>query len=102
MKKHFLSISSFVCIVVISGYNVYQSRNKVVMSEIMKRNVEALASGEEGTAAPKCYLKQEGNYGLSQFAYFCNEKTNDEMIYPCPEHPEFGYLDETKKDRCTK
>ena len=30
------------------------------------------------------------------------EKTNDDKIFPCPDHADFGYLDENKKDRCTK
>lgn len=103
MKKHFLPICSLFCIAIASGYNVYQSQSKVPMSDIIKANIEALSSGEEGTAAPRCYIKQGGNYGsLNQLAYFCNDKTNDEMIYPCPEYPEFGYYDENKKDRCTK
>ena len=30
------------------------------------------------------------------------EKTNDDKIFPCPDRADFGYLDENKKDRCTK
>lgn len=49
MKKHFLPICSLFCITIASGYNVYQSQSKVPMSDIIKANIEALSSEEEGT-----------------------------------------------------
>ena len=100
MKRHFSSICSLFCIVIASGYNVYQSQSRTPMSDIMKANIEALASGEEGTAVSRCYLRLDN--GIRSMNYFCNEKTNDDKIYPCPDHADFGYLDENKKDRCTK
>lgn len=67
----------------------------------MKENIEALALGEEGTHAIKCFVDspETGRYKME---YFCNKNTDENTIYPCPEHADLGYYDETKKDRCTK
>lgn len=100
MKKHLLFFSCLICLITILGYNVYQSQSKVPLSDIMKANIEALASGEEGTPASRCYLRLDN--GIHSMNYFCDEKTNDDKIFPCPDRADFGYLDENKKDRCTK
>ena len=100
MKKYILVSISIALGVVLSAYNVYQSQTKVAMSDIMLENIEALSSGE-ATPAPKCYIDSPET-GRWKMDYYCNKETNEEYIYPCPQNADFGYYDETQKDRCTK
>lgn len=46
MKKKLISAAFVVAIALTAGYNVYNSQNKVALSDLALDNVEALASGE--------------------------------------------------------
>lgn len=53
MKKRILSVAIVTAVAVAAGWNFNQSKNEVELSDLALANVEALASGEDGTGV--CY-----------------------------------------------
>ena len=68
MKKKLISAAFMVAIALTAGYNVYNSQNKVALSDLALDNVEALASGEVIVGRP------------------CAVVPNSECIYFYPEY----------------
>jgi len=101
-RKMFLGIAAL-AVAVVSGYNVYLSKPSTKgLSDLALANVEALADGSEtGTAAGICYIEKSFS-DHSGWKLFCDSKTNDEMIFPCPSSERYSGYSEVMKDRCTK
>ena len=49
MKKKLFSVLAVVAIVTVAGYNVYNAKSEVKLSDLALANVEALANGESST-----------------------------------------------------
>ena len=102
MKK-FIKFAFVAAIAAVAGYNVYQSQSVMNgMSDFALANVEALASSnEDGTAAGICYIEQTfgGSFGLK---IFCDSRTSQDRIFPCPSSTSYGGYNELMRDRCTK
>lgn len=79
-------------------YGVQSMNDRVVLTDLALENVEALAQ-DEGTKAGYCYVNGGGNEFVHKV--FCDSKTSNNMIYPCPAESWGRYL-ESAKDRCTK
>jgi hypothetical protein len=58
-------------------------RNTNINETLLMTNVEALTE-EEGTPVSKCYADNMQIDGTHDWVFVCNQKTSDEMIYPCP------------------
>ncbi|MDH6344310.1 hypothetical protein M2480_002795 [Parabacteroides sp. PFB2-12] len=89
MKRKFLETVMIVTISVAAGWNVYQSENKIILSELGLANVEALANWEwipGGNPPPlgtigkqeRCKLELGGGMFTSSVEYICYEQ------YVCP------------------
>ena len=99
-RKLFLSIATL-AIVVVSGYNMYRANiNSVKLSDLALANVVALTNGE-GTPVGICF-KRDSGAPLRGRQIFCDNRTNDEMIYPCPSTYDYDSYSEFYRDRCTK
>ena len=101
--KNIMKLAFVAAIAAVAGYNVYKSQSVMNgMSEFALANVEALASSDEdGTAVGICYIDQAfgGSLGLK---IFCDSRTSQDRIYPCPSSTSYGGYNELMRDRCTK
>lgn len=97
MKRLFLFFAASV--VVCAFYNVYNSKNqKEIVSELTLSNIEALSDTEK-TETKICYFELQ-NGTNSKWLLFCNEKTDETGIYPCPQTESNGYYNDFAKDKC--
>lgn len=71
MKKKLISAAFVVAIALTAGYNVYNSQNKVALSDLALDNVEALANGESGDQI-MCYNGKITNMGGGGFLPHCD------------------------------
>lgn len=100
MKRIILSVLAVVTL--FAGYYAHNAQNKVQLAGVVLANVEALAddAGEE-TQVGTCYLMQNGSSTID-FKIFCDSRTNNTTIYPCPADRGYGGYNDMSKDRCTK
>ena len=99
MKKKIIIGIAVLAIAIIAVFNVnLRVGKKSEISLLVLANIEALAS-ESGTSAKWCYIRQ--SYGVNnKHTIFCDDKTNNDKIFPCPTES-FGVVLESSKDRCT-
>lgn len=101
MKKCILGGIFALALLVTAGYGMRSMKNHARLTHLALENVEALASGEDGTNAGRCNL--EDTWATERgFRYFCDSRTDNNTIYPCPSSNSYGSYDDNKKDRCTK
>jgi uncharacterized protein YxeA len=102
MKKKILSGLFALVLLATAGFGMYKSMNgNANLNDLALANVEALAQGEDGTNVGYCYMEQSfsSNNGWKKF---CDSRTNDNTIYPCPSNDKLSGYSESYKDRCTK
>lgn len=100
MKKVFL-YGTAIATALLTGYSVYDAHNKAKMPRMLLANVEALADeAGEATKVGTCYLKMPSC--TYEWKIFCNEKTDNHTIYPCPNTDSYGGFSDMAQDRCTK
>ena len=88
-------VVSAAAVVGVKAYNYYS------MPELMRANLEALSQdGENPTPTGFCYIALPNGI-LQECLFFCNTNTNNSAIYPCPQHPTWGYTQANLQDRCT-
>jgi hypothetical protein len=71
------------------------------MSLLSLANIEALAQQEGGTPAGHCFLYVTFST-TNGFKEFCDTRTDNETIYPCPTSSSYGPYLNSAQDRCTK
>ncbi|MDH6344096.1 hypothetical protein M2480_002538 [Parabacteroides sp. PFB2-12] len=72
MKKKIIGFVMVASIAVAAGWNVYQSENKVALSELGLANVEALAGGEGGESYRwDCWSQLKEGYGVYRCGVPC-------------------------------
>jgi hypothetical protein len=100
-KKILVGIAVFVTASV-ATFNVnLNSQTGKAVTDISLANVKALADGENGTTVGTCYLQV--NSGMSyDWKMFCDSKTDNSTIYPCPTQTTHGNYSTISQDRCTK
>ena len=102
MRKKILSGVFALALLATAGLGVNRSlKSDAGLSDLALANVEALAQGEDGTNVGYCYMEQSfsSNNGWKKF---CDSRTNDNTIYPCPSNDKLSGYSESYKDRCTK
>lgn len=102
MKKSIFKRMFALVFLVAAGYGVKLAKNHTRLSYLALENVEALASSsEDGTKVGRCNLEETWSSERG-YRHFCDSRTNDSTIYPCPSSDSFGSYDDEKKERCTK
>lgn len=101
MKKNILVGIFALAFLVTVGYGVERMNNYSKLTYLALENVEALADDESGTKVGRCNLEDTWAHERG-YRYFCDSRTNDSTIYPCPSSSSFGSYDDNKKERCTK
>ncbi len=96
MKRIFIYLALILASVTVIV--VASSRNKI--DSLIEMNINALAS-HEGTPASFCYVNNR-DYGVLGMALFCDSRTDNNTIYPCPTSETWGYKTVNHTDRCTK
>ncbi len=81
------------------GYSIYGYVEKINVTYLMMKNVEALTQ-DEGTPVSTCARRSgpNGKYGNKMF---CDSRTNVSMIYPCPKSSSNDFYMDNNMDRCT-
>ncbi|MEY8708789.1 NVEALA domain-containing protein [Bacteroides faecichinchillae] len=97
-KKVFLVV---LAITVVSAVCVKKSMKGVRLTDLGLENVEALAADNEGTSVGTCYL-EEPTSSDRDHKLFCDRRTDNSTIYPCPQTTTYGPYLENSRDRCTK
>lgn len=99
MKKNILATT--IALAALVGYITYEAQSNTQIM-VLSANVEALAddAGEE-TKVGTCYI--ESSYASCRdWLIFCNSKTDNDHIYPCPKDKRYGGYSSMSTDRCTK
>lgn len=98
MKKNILATT--IALTALVGYITYEVQSNTQIT-VLSANVEALADDTgEATEARRCYIKTSSN--LYDWKLFCNDKTNDDYIFPCSKWNTYYGYKESLTDRCTK
>lgn len=97
-KKLFLVV---LAITVVSTVCVKKSMKGVRLTDLGLENVEALAADNEGTSVGTCYI-EESTSPDRDHKLFCDGRTSNGTIYPCPQSMTYGSYLENSRDRCTK
>lgn len=97
-KKLFLVV---LAITIVSVICVKKSMKGVCLTDLGLENVEALAADNEGTSVGTCYLEESTSPDRDQ-KLFCDRRTSNGTIYPCPQSTTYGPYFENSRDRCTK
>ncbi|MCM1109655.1 MAG: hypothetical protein NC336_00410 [Clostridium sp.] len=65
----------------------YIKQNQDLNTPFLLENIEALAQGEDGTPAGDCYEPASNPNDIEgRLEIPCDERTTDNMIYPCKVH----------------
>ena len=99
MKKKFLLV--VLAVTVVSAVCVKKSMKGVCLTDLGLENVEALAADNEGTSVGTCYL-EESTSPDRDHKLFCDGRTDNGTIYPCPQAASYGPYFENSRDRCTR
>ena len=99
MKKKFLLV--VLAVTVVSAVCVKKSMKGVCLTDLGLENVEALAADNEGTSVGTCYLEEPSSSDRDH-KIFCDRRTDNGTIYPCPQSASYGPYFENSRDRCTK
>ncbi|WP_455962193.1 NVEALA domain-containing protein [Bacteroides bouchesdurhonensis] len=99
MKKKFLLV--VLAVTVVSAVCVKKSMKGVCLTDLGLENVEALAADNEGTSVGTCYL-EESTSPDRDHKLFCDGRTDNGTIYPCPQSASYGPYLENSRDRCTR
>lgn len=99
MKKNILATT--IALTALVGYITYEAQSNTQIM-VLSANVEALAddAGEE-TKVGTCYIEQSSANSRS-WLIFCDSKTDNDHIYPCPNDKRYGGYSIMSTDRCTK
>lgn len=101
MKKKFFKVAFIAAVTVVSGISVFNAQKTETLSDIALANVEALAGYEEGTKVGTCYIEMNFSTVVGH-RIFCDSRTDNNTIYPCPSSTSYGGYNEMQIDRCTK
>lgn len=99
MKKKFLLV--VLAVTVVSAVCVKKSMKGVCLTDLGLENVEALAADNEGTSVGTCYL-EESTSPDRDHKLFCDGRTDNGTILPCPQSASYGPYLENSRDRCTR
>ena len=99
MKKKFLLV--VLAVTVVSAVCVKKSMKGVCLTDLGLENVEALAADNEGTSVGTCYLEEPTSPDRDH-KLFCDGRTDNGTIYPCPQSASYGPYLENSRDRCTR
>ena len=101
-SKVFISVVIVIVASALGIWGVNITNQKEVYTEIQLANIEALSAtegSEEGTPVGKCVMSAPSANETGWF-YMCNDRTSNNMIYPCPNTTQFGW--KAYETMCTK